>query len=66
MSQHHDLIREVNPRHKCQTNTDLTHKDYGIIDVCRALCWHLHVTELNWQQLYCWRHIYFGHWYDLL
>jgi len=51
MSQHQNFIPKVNTRHKCQTNTGLTHKDYGIMDVCRALCWHLHMNELNWQQL---------------
>jgi len=51
MSQHQDLITEVNPCQKYQTNAGLTHKDYGTWDVCRALRWHIHVTELNWQQV---------------
>jgi len=39
MSQHQDFISEVNPHHKCQTNTGLTRKDYGTAGTYMWLNW---------------------------
>ena len=40
----YDLISEVNPKLKCDTNTAMILKSYRVMNVCSNACWHVHIT----------------------